>query len=60
MSLGTEVNFGPGNIVLDGVTAAPTFRPMSILAKWLLLAATAELLLYSSRQTVDGYIGATW
>jgi len=37
--LGTEVDVGPGHIVLDGVpalrergTAAPSFRPMSIVA----------------------------
>jgi len=47
MPLGTEVNLGPGDIVLDGVAAAPhlkrgtappvfgKFRPMSIVAKWL-------------------------
>ena len=41
MKLGTEVRLGPGHIVLDGApaplpkksTAAPTFRPMSIVAK---------------------------
>ena len=44
--LGTDVDLGPGHIVLDGVpaahergTAAPSFRPMSIVA-------TAELLLF--------------
>jgi len=38
-SLGTEVDLGPGDIVLDGVPAsakgaqqAPSFRPMSIVA----------------------------
>ena len=37
--LGTEVNFGPGHIVLDGIPAPakgaqhpPSFRPMSIVA----------------------------
>jgi len=37
--LGTEVDLGPGHVVLDGVpvprergTAAPYFRPMSIVA----------------------------
>ena len=47
-----EVGLGPGNIVLDGDpapltesdTAAPTFRPMSIVAKWSPISATAELL----------------
>ena len=40
MPLGTEVNLGPGDIVLDGVAApppkrgtAPSFRPMSIVVK---------------------------
>jgi len=36
--LGTEVNLGPGDVVLDGVAAppkrgtAPSFRPMSVVA----------------------------
>ena len=50
MSLG-ELGLGPGYIVLDGDpvplaergTAAPTFRPMSIVAKWSPISATAEL-----------------
>ena len=39
MTLGTEVNLDPGDVVLDGVAAppksgtAPSFRPMSIVAK---------------------------
>jgi len=39
MPLGTEVNVGPGDVVLDGVAApskrdtAPSSRPMSIVAK---------------------------
>jgi len=41
MPLGTEVNLGPGDVVLDGVAAPPkrgtapppSFRPMSIVAK---------------------------
>ena len=39
--LGTEVNLGPGDVVLGGVAApskrgtAPNFRPMSIVAKGL-------------------------
>ena len=52
MSLGTNVGLGPGDIVLDGDpssqngTAAPTFLPMSIVAKilWSPISATAELL----------------
>jgi len=45
MPLGTEVDLGPGPIVLDGDPAppfpqkrrdtAPNFRPMSLVAKWL-------------------------
>jgi len=41
MPLGTDLNVGPGDIVLDGVAAlpksgtAPSFRFMSIVAKWL-------------------------
>jgi len=41
MSLGTEVDFGLGDVVLDGVPAlpkgaqTPIFRFMSIMAKWL-------------------------
>ena len=42
MSLGTEVNLGPEDVVLDGVAAAPPKRgtalilqPMSVVAKWL-------------------------
>jgi len=40
MPLGTEVNLGPGDFVLDGVAAAPPkrvqppiLRPMSVVAK---------------------------
>jgi len=40
MPLGTDVNLGPGDVVLDGVAAAPkrggtapSFRPMSIVTK---------------------------
>ena len=33
MPLGTEVNLGPGDVVLDGVPAPPpSFWPMSIVA----------------------------
>ena len=41
MPLGTDVNLGPGDVVLDGVAAppkkgtAPSFWFMSIVAKWL-------------------------
>ena len=53
MSLGAEVGLGPGHIMLDGDptpplrkrdTAAPTFRPMSIMAKRSPISATAEVL----------------
>jgi len=58
MSLGTAVGLGPGDIVLDrnqlpptdrGITA-PTFRPMSIVAKRSPISATAELLLRSASE----------
>ena len=52
MPLGLEVGLGPGDIVLDGGPAlppkghgAPNFRPMSIVAKWSPISATADLLL---------------
>jgi len=42
MPRGMEVNLGPGDVVLDGVAAPPlkaaqppSFRSMSIVAKWL-------------------------
>jgi len=51
MPLGTEIDLGPGHIVLDGVPAPakeaqqpPSFRPMSIVARSPISAA-AELLL---------------
>ena len=50
MSLGTQVGLGPGEIVLDvdpappdRGTAAPTFLPMSLMAKRSPISATAEL-----------------
>ena len=53
MPLGMEVGLGPGDIVLDGNpapptergTAAPTFRPVSFVAKRSPISATAEHLL---------------
>jgi len=52
MPLGMEVGIGPGDFALDGDpafptergTAAPTLRPMSIVAKRSPISATAELL----------------
>ena len=52
MPLGTEIDLGPGHIVLDGVPAPakeaqqppPSFRPVSIVARSPISAA-AELLL---------------
>jgi len=32
MPLGMQVNLGPGDVVLDGVAAPPSFLPMSIVA----------------------------
>jgi len=55
MPLGTEVDLGPGDIVLDRDpapsptergTAAPIFRVMSIVAKRSPISATGELLSY--------------
>jgi len=49
MPLGTEVDLGSGDIVLDGDPATPgrgtpppNFGPMSIVAKWSPISATAE------------------
>jgi len=50
--LGTQVGLGPDDTVLDRdpalppkrFTVPPNFRPMSIVAKWLPISATAELL----------------
>jgi len=49
MPLGTVVDLGPGHVVLDGDpappergTAAPSFRPMCIVAKRSPISATAE------------------
>jgi len=60
MPLGTEVGLGPGNIVLDGdpalpterSTTAPTFWPLSVVAKWSSISATTELVFFAmySRQ----------
>jgi len=53
--LGTEVDVGPGDIVLDGDTALarkgaqqppPTFEHMSIVAGQSPMSATAEMLSY--------------
>ena len=52
MPLGTEVGLGPDDTMLDGDLASPlqqtgttpSFRPMSIVAKWSLISATAEQL----------------
>jgi len=52
MPLGTEVGLGPGDIVTwgpisspkRGTAALPNFRPMSIVAKWSPISATAEFL----------------
>jgi len=50
MPLGGKVGLSPGHIVLDGNPATPykkasNFRPMSIVAKWSPISATAEHLL---------------
>ena len=55
MPLGTEVGFGPGNIVLDGTELSPRigaqqppplFGPCHIVAKRSPISATAELVFY--------------
>jgi len=56
MKLGMEEGLGPVDIVLDGdpvpppskrgTAPPPNFRPMSIVAKWLPISATVELLYY--------------
>jgi len=51
MPLGVKVGLDPGDIALDGNpapatergTAAPTFRPISVVAKRSPISATAEL-----------------
>ena len=51
-SLGKQVGFGPGDIMLDGdpaplhgkVKSSPTFRPVCIVAKQSSISATSELL----------------
>jgi len=55
-----EVGLGPGHIVLDRDPAflpnggtAPTFEPMSVVAKRSPIWATAEHVLQSSRQIVS-------
>jgi len=62
MPFGTEISLGPDHIVLDGDpappptergTAAPTFRPMSIVAERSPISATAELWL--SRNIVQAH-----
>jgi len=64
MPLATEVDFGPGHIVLDGDPAStpkgaqqphPSFRPMSIVAKQSPISATAEHLLLIKFMVVDPY-----
>jgi len=65
MPRGTEVGLGPGDIVLDGDPAPPcgmgpsspppTFRPMSVVAKWSPISATAELLFQKNwRKKIEG------
>ena len=53
MPLGTEVGLGPGDIVLDGDPAPPTFQPMSIVAKQSLISATAELLSFNQLSLLE-------
>ena len=63
MPLGTEVGFGPDDIVLDGAKlaqkrgTAANFRPMSIVAKRSPISASAELL-YSILSRNGDFIAA--
>jgi len=67
MKLGTKVGLSPDHTVLDGDlasptergTAAPTFRPMSTVAKRSPISATAELL-FLCLSGVDGRLAARW
>ena len=50
MKLGMQVGLGPGHIVLDGNPAlspqrdaAPNFRPMLVVAKWLEFAGWIKM-----------------
>ena len=63
MPLGTEVNLGPGDVVLDVVAAtpkrgtAPSFRPMSIVAKtagWMKTSLGTEVDLGPGHIVLDG------
>jgi len=60
MLLSTEVGLSPGDIVLDvdqlpheRGTAAPSFRSVSIVAKWSPVSAVAELLLLSQPSLLE-------
>jgi len=57
--LGTEVDLGPGHIVLDGVpslrersAAAPPFRPMSIVATVAHLSYCWALVGFASKRNI--------
>ena len=64
MPLGTKIGLGPGPIVLDGDPAplpnkggtAPNFRPISIVAKWSPISATAEHLFKMSAVRHLGFV----
>jgi len=56
MLLNTEVDLGPGHIVLDGPSSPqkgaeqpPSLQPLSVVAKRSPISATAELLLYNRK-----------
>jgi len=64
MPLGTEIGLSPGHIVLDGDpaphgkgTAAPTFRPMFIVAKRSPISATAELVFFQYTLLIRWLVG---
>jgi len=64
MPPGTEVGLSPGDTVLDGDpapptergTAAPTFQPMSVVAKRSPISATVEPLLNDDRQKLATFL----
>jgi len=64
MPFGTDIGIGPGHIVLDGDLAfalpqrgtAPSFRPMSIVAKRSPISATAEHLLQYALNQYQGRV----
>jgi len=67
MPLAMEVGLGPSDIVLDGEPSSPkkghsptpNFWPMSIVAKWSPILATAEHLLNKERRESHSFLTLT-